>query len=69
MRLRHKFRVGVRSCELFIDVNTGFMKATWDPGMPHNMRPDELDQYRKGRDELLAKVAEIKGGDVLIVET
>ena len=69
MRLTHEFRVGIRGCKILLDTNTGFMKVKWEPGPPRNMTDQELEQYREGRDALLAKAGEMLGGSVLVVET
>jgi hypothetical protein len=36
--------------------------------MPRSLRPKEMRRYRRGRDELVAEVAERMGGRVLLVE-
>jgi hypothetical protein len=60
------FRVGKRyRCEMRF-TNRGLV-AEWTPAPPKKLTPEELAEYRRGRDTFLAEVAKLIGGDILVV--
>ena len=52
--LRSSFRVGRYTCTLTA-TDEGPLTMNWKPKWPSRLTPDEMDQYRKGRDALLKK--------------
>ena len=60
------FRVGRYTCTMTFDANTKHLACGWEPHLPPRggLSRKEIDQYRAGRDALMAKA----GGRVLIVE-
>ena len=66
------FKVGGYECTLtFPKTAQGqvlSMTAEWDPQVPDRLTPDELDQYRAGRDAAVAEMAQILGGNALVLE-
>jgi hypothetical protein len=67
---QNTFRVGIRKCTMTYSKETG-ISSEWDPSTPNNMSKQDLEQYRNGRNALLAKVAKELGvvGNVLVIET
>jgi hypothetical protein len=62
------FRVGkAYRCEMRFDAERGLV-AEWTPDTPRRLTPQELADYRRGRNAFLAEVAKIIGGNVLLVE-
>jgi len=62
------FRVGRFICEMtFAD---GHLSAQWSPDVPKrgSLSRKEVEQYRAGRNALMAEVAKAIGGDVLVLE-
>jgi hypothetical protein len=62
------FRVGCFICEMtFAD---GHLSAQWSPDVPRrgSLSGGETAQYRAGRDALMAEVAKVIGGNVLVLE-
>jgi hypothetical protein len=64
--LKSEFKVGRYTCEL--TVSMGGMNAAWSPHMPAKLSKKQLRQYCAGRDALLAKYAEVIGGNIMLVE-
>jgi hypothetical protein len=65
-KITNTFRVGRYTCELtFAD---GQLSAEWRPGLPKRLSNKEWKAYRAGREALMAEVANITGGGVLLVE-
>jgi hypothetical protein len=71
------FRVGAYTCSMTLDVSqfqrgglSRAMTAVWEPEMPlpRSLTAAELDQYRNGRNALMAKVAHGLGGNILVLE-
>ena len=52
-----------------ITVGAGGLTCEWDPDMPAKLTAKELDRYRKARNEMLRRLAELVGGSVVVVET
>jgi hypothetical protein len=44
------------------------IETRWEPDVPSQLTNDELRDYRRGRDMLLAKAANQIGGSVAVVE-
>lgn len=65
--LKSEFKVGSFTCEL--TVSRGGMHAAWSPRMPTKLSKKEVRQYRAGRDALIAKYAEVIGGNIMLVES
>jgi hypothetical protein len=66
--VRNTFRVGRFFCEMtFAD---GHLSAQWSPDVPMrgSLSRGEIAQYRAGRDALMAEVAKVIGGNVLVLE-
>ena len=62
------FSVGPYRCKMTWSEQDG-MTAVWDPEVPRrDLSEQEWDQYRAGRDALVARVAEHLGGSVFVVE-
>jgi hypothetical protein len=62
------FRVGRFICEMtFAD---GHLSAQWSPDVPArgSLSRKEVEQYRSGRNALMAEVAKVIGGNVLVLE-
>jgi hypothetical protein len=67
---KNTFLVGVYKCEMAYSERRG-LTAKWSPALPaeRELSKQELEQYRAGRDALLAEVGKHLGGSVLVVET
>jgi hypothetical protein len=66
-----RFRVGHRWCELTMQLppNPDLpIRCEWTPDFPRKLSMDELRQYRRGRDNLLAEAGRLIGSDVLVLE-
>jgi hypothetical protein len=62
------FLVGIYKVELTYSEKRG-LRAEWSPAVPtRDLSDQEWEQYRSGRDALLAEVAKHVGGSVLVVE-
>jgi hypothetical protein len=68
------FKVGDRLLELTYDLSLSDkgrnpLRQVWTPNwpLPGSLTPEEVEQYRIGRDALLNKVAQDTGGKVIIV--
>ncbi len=61
------FRVGLFTCAMTYRPARE-LKAEWRPAMPRRLSGQEWDEYRAGRNTLLAEVAAAIGGNVLVVE-
>jgi hypothetical protein len=61
------FRVGIYVCEMTYGPRRD-LKVRWRPSMPRRLSDQEWDEYRAGRDSLLAEVATAIGGGVMVVE-
>ena len=70
--LVREFRVGHRMCTITVQMpKLGIMTnmtAEWSPEAPTNLSRTELNQYRKGRDRVLAELGNQIGGKVAVVE-
>jgi hypothetical protein len=72
--LRTTFRVGKRyRCSITLPLaaaSAGLLaiEASWEPAVPSRLTNDELRDYRRGRDMLLAEAANQIGGSVAVVE-
>ena len=67
-RWTNNFSVGIYKCLLIYDRRKG-LRTEWSPDLPRrNLSEQELNQYRAGRDALLAEVGKELGGSVLILE-
>jgi hypothetical protein len=65
------FPVGIRSCTLIFDPTTHVLEAEWTPSRPGKdmlTDPVRMQQYRDGRDKLLAEVGADLGGSVIVAE-
>lgn len=62
------FQVGVYTCEITYRQDRP-MKVEWSPDVPRELTAQQLQQYRDGRDALLAEIGRDLGGNVLVVET
>lgn len=63
------FRVGIYKCHMTYSKRGG-IHADWTPDLPNrDLSEQERQQYRSGRDSLLAEVGKELGGSVLVVET
>ena len=70
--LVREFPVGHRVCTIKVrmpklGVTTNVI-AEWSPDAPTNLSRSELDQYRKGRDRVLAEIGDQIGGKVAVIE-
>lgn len=70
------FRVGKRfivTCRIRVDMirsrEVGEMEFIWDPATPKRLWPNEVADYRRGRDAFLAEMATLIGGNVVVGET
>jgi hypothetical protein len=63
------FAVGKYLCTMTFDSAKKQLNCEWDPHMPPacSLIAAELEQYRAGRDALMASVAKDIGGKILIV--
>lgn len=70
MKWTNTFVVGLYKCEMTYRKDSG-MSMKWSPRMPaaKSFSPQEMEQYRSGRDNLLAEVGKHMGGSVLVIET
>jgi hypothetical protein len=68
MKFKNTFMVGLYKCEM--TYSHGNLKAKWSPTMPphRSLSKQEIEQYRTGRDDLMADVATAIGGSVMVVE-
>lgn len=66
---KNTFLVGFYKCEMTYS-KSGGLHAKWLPGMPEakSFSPQEMEQYRAGRDALLAEIGKEMGGSILVVE-
>jgi hypothetical protein len=66
---KNTFRVGVYVCEMTYRPGHE-LKAAWRPDIPkaRSFSAQMMDEYRAGRDALLAEVAIAIGGNVMVVE-
>jgi hypothetical protein len=64
------FVVGRYTCTMTFPLPAGSAAtiATWLPETPGKLAPEELAQYRAGRDALMAEVARQTGLNIAIVE-
>ena len=69
MKWTNTFVVGAYTCEMTYSKSKG-ITATWRPKLPpaKSLSKQEHEQYRAGRDALMAEVAKQLGGSVLVVE-
>ncbi len=51
-----------------ITAGSGGMVVEWIPGAPERLTAKELQAYRRARSEVMAALAEIVGGAVVVVE-
>jgi len=69
MKWKNTFVVGVYKCEMTYSTGKNLMRAKWWPNLPARRLSDqEREQYRSGRDNLLAEVGKAIGGSVLVLE-
>ena len=70
--LVHTFRVGHRICTITVQMpGVGIvtnMTVEWSPDAPTGLSRSELNQYRKGRDQVAAELGDWIGGNVAVVE-
>ena len=65
-KITNTFKVGRFTCELtFAD---GQLSAEWRPGLPKRLSNKEWKAYRAGRDALMAEVAKMLSGGVMLLE-
>ena len=73
MKFETTFRVGHRKVHIVYrhskQHGVKIQRIDWTPSPPKDLRPDELEQYRRGRDALLAEIGAALGGNVLVIET
>jgi hypothetical protein len=67
------FRVGRYTCSITLPLplptsGAVSIETRWEPEPPHRLNADELAEYRRGRDALLAEAAKHVGGPVAVVE-
>jgi hypothetical protein len=51
-----------------ITVGAGGVVCEWDPDLPKKMTANEMAGYHKAMDEMVLVVAEMIGGNVMVVE-
>jgi hypothetical protein len=70
MKWESTFLVGVRKCKMTYRKG-GDLSAVWSPELPRyrSLSGQEVEQYRRGRDDLLAEVGKHLGGSVVVIET
>jgi hypothetical protein len=63
------FRVGPYTARMTFNPNTRQLACEWDPHTPpaKSLTRKEIDQYRSGRDALLAEVARAMG-NILVID-
>jgi hypothetical protein len=61
------FRLSPRLAVTMTAGHAGFL-CEWEPGIPSELSPAEMQRYRAGRDEMLGRLAERMGTRVLVVE-
>ncbi len=70
--LRHEwkntFRVGVYTCNMTYNAGSSLIKAEWRPDTPRRLSAQAMDEYRAGRNALMAEVATALGKRTLLVE-
>jgi hypothetical protein len=68
MKWQNTFMVGVYKCEMTYSKKG--LHAKWSPKLPdaREFSPQEMAQYRSGRDNLLAEIAKTLSGQVMVVE-
>jgi hypothetical protein len=64
---KNTFRVGVYTCEMTYSPGKA-LKAGWRPDLPKHLSPQDWDEYRAGRDALVAEVATALDMHTLVVE-
>jgi hypothetical protein len=64
------FKVGSYSCTMTFAQSTRQLACEWDPHEPpaKSLTKAEINQYRAGRDALMAEVARALGGGILIID-
>jgi hypothetical protein len=68
------FRVGIRyRCSISLplaSLRSGLLEiaTVWEPDLPEQLSAEELNDYRRGRDALLAEAAKHIGGNVAVIE-
>jgi hypothetical protein len=63
---KNTFRVGIYTCEMTYRPGSG-LKAEWQPDMPRHLSPQDWDEYRRGRNDLMQEYSRV-GGNVLMIE-
>jgi len=72
--LETTFRVGDRyRCSISIalaSLTVGMLDIAtlWEPDVPEHLSADEMNDYRRGRNALLAEAAQRIGGNVAVIE-
>jgi hypothetical protein len=66
--ISNTIRVGAYICEMTFADNA--LSAKWSPDLPKrgSLTQQEIAAYRAGRDALMAEVAKMIGGNVLMIE-
>ncbi len=65
----NEFWVGIYKCKMTYSTRDG-IASKWSPHLPkRGLSAQEREQYRSGRDNLLAEVSRHMGGSVLVIET
>jgi hypothetical protein len=71
-QLSTTFQVGNRyRCTIVLPLSLGGfaqLATKWEPAPPTRLTKSELQDYRRGRDALLAEAARVLGGAVLVAE-
>jgi hypothetical protein len=68
-QLSTTFRVGRRyRCTMSMDASGGALKCAWEPKTPKRLSRQEMADYRRGRNMMIAEFARLTNQRVLIVE-
>jgi hypothetical protein len=68
MKWKNTFLVGIYKCELTYSTGKD-LHAKWSPRLPsRHLSDQEMEQYRSGRDNLIAEVGKAMGGSALVIE-
>lgn len=63
------FRVGRRfRCTMSMDARGGALKCEWEPKTPTRLSREEMADYRRGRNMMIAEFARLTNQRILIVE-
>jgi hypothetical protein len=69
LRVGYRYRVTLSVDPDLVGTGAVAIKAEWSPKLPRHLSPTEIASYRRGRDALMAELANVLNQRILIAET